>query len=109
MAAFVPNLSAPLTIGMRSDAPATLRWPGSLGNVVLYNRALTSTEVAQHSLNLQPVLNYTWSGGVLTLDWTGGVLQAAPDVTGTYTDVPGAVSPYVVPTTDPQGFFRVKN
>jgi hypothetical protein len=35
-------------------------------------------------------------------------LQAAPAVTGAYTNVPGAVSPYSVPATDPQKFFRLK-
>lgn len=107
LAAFVPNVSAPLTVGERSDG--ALNWPGSVGGVALFNRALTSTEVAQHSLNPPLVLNYTWFGGVLTLDWTSGTLLSAPEVTGTYTNVLGAVSPYLVPLTQPRKFFRVGN
>ena len=56
-AGYVGNVSAPITIGMRSDG--SLKWPGSVGGVAAYGRALSSTEVAQHSMNppVQPVLN----------------------------------------------------
>jgi len=35
------------------------------------------------------------------------VLQAAPEVTGTYSDVTGAVSPYTSAVSGPQMFFRL--
>jgi hypothetical protein len=46
-------------------------------------------------------------GGVPKITF-GGVLQRAPVVTGPYTDVAGATSPYTVPTGSAAGFFRVR-
>jgi hypothetical protein len=56
----------------------------------------------------QILINY--ASGVLTLPWSGGgTLQAAPVVTGPYTNVPGALSPYTIPSpTEPNRFFRVR-
>jgi len=48
-------------------------------------------------------------GGQLRLEWVGGgTLQTATDVAGPWNDVPGAVSPYLDPTTNSAQFFRVK-
>jgi Protein of unknown function (DUF642)/HYR domain len=44
----------------------------------------------------------------VTVEWNCGILQSAPTVTGPYTDVPGATSPYTVPTSDPNRFFRTR-
>ncbi|MCO5052663.1 MAG: hypothetical protein M9920_10200 [Verrucomicrobiae bacterium] len=46
----------------------------------------------------------------LVLSWTNSnfQLQAAPDATGTYTNVPNATSPYTNPLTGPRRFFRLK-
>jgi hypothetical protein len=38
----------------------------------------------------------------------GGTLQSAANVLGPWSDVPGAVSPYLNPTTNSAQFFRVK-
>jgi hypothetical protein len=56
-----------------------------------------------------PVLQYQSLGnGQVLLTWTTGTLQSAPALSGPYTDVPGAVSPYaVIPSGDRQ-FFRIK-
>ena len=49
------------------------------------------------------------SGGSLILTWPAPyILQSAPNVNGPYKDVPGAVSPYSVPMTAPQQFFRLR-
>ena len=40
------------------------------------------------------------------LTYSFGTLQAAPAVTGTYTNVPGATSPYTNALTGPQKYFR---
>ena len=58
---------------------------------------------------VQPVLSAQPSGdGSLTISWSGGgVLQSAPDVTGPWTDVNDATSPYVVPMDKPRCFYRV--
>ncbi|HSU54117.1 MAG TPA: LamG domain-containing protein, partial [Candidatus Dormibacteraeota bacterium] len=66
---------------------------------------VVASPIVQASLNIQKVAGQwqiTWTG-------TGGVLQAAPTVTGSYTNVPGATSPYTVPTSSsPQLFYRLK-
>jgi hypothetical protein len=46
-------------------------------------------------------------GGVPQITF-GGVLQRASVVTGPYTDVAGATSPYTVPAGSAAGFFRVR-
>jgi hypothetical protein len=46
-------------------------------------------------------------GGVPRITF-GGVLQRAPVVTGPYTDVAGATSPYTPPAGPAAGFFRVR-
>lgn len=47
--------------------------------------------------------------GTLTLTWTGGgTLQAAPAVTGPWTDVPGATSPYTLTPDQATLFGRIK-
>ena len=45
----------------------------------------------------------------LVLSWTDAdfQLQAAPEATGTYTNVPNATSPYTNPLTGPRRFFRL--
>jgi hypothetical protein len=46
----------------------------------------------------------------LVLSWTnaGFSLQTAPDSSATFTNLPGATSPYTNPATAPQQFFRLK-
>jgi len=46
--------------------------------------------------------------GQLRLEWVGGTLQSATNMPGTWSDMPGAVSPYLQPATNPAQFFRVK-
>lgn len=53
-------------------------------------------------------LTFTVSGNNLILSWPSGTLQSAPDVTGTYGDLPTATSPYSVPVNGPRQFFRVR-
>jgi hypothetical protein len=58
-----------------------------------------------------PVLNLQLAGSKIILTWSDPLfaLQAAPNVGGTYTNVPGATSPYtnaIVPG-DPTRFFRL--
>lgn len=54
-------------------------------------------------------LQITQSGGDVVLTWADAQfqLQAAPTVTGTYTNVPGATSPYPTPVLGDQRYFRL--
>jgi hypothetical protein len=53
-------------------------------------------------------ITYQISGGNLVLTWSQGTLQSASQVTGPYTDITSATSPYTVPRTAAQQFYRVK-
>jgi len=53
-------------------------------------------------------LNYQTINGKLVLNWSAGTLQSAPNVTGTYTNVTGATSPYTNNATAGRQFFRVQ-
>jgi hypothetical protein len=52
-------------------------------------------------LAIEPAIIIRWN--------CGGTLQSADDLTGPWTDVPGATSPYAVATSAAQKFYRVKN
>ncbi len=54
-------------------------------------------------------LNFQRLGGNLVLNWTNPTfkLQAAPAVTGTYTNLPGATSPYTNAIGTSARFFRL--
>jgi PKD repeat protein len=59
--------------------------------------------------NLPPViLTILISSNQVQLTWLAGTLQSARQVTGPYTNVTTAASPYSVPTSSATQFFRVK-
>lgn len=48
--------------------------------------------------------------GYIFVNWNFGTLQESTDVSGPYTDVAGPLTtPYYIPATDPQHFFRARN
>ena len=47
--------------------------------------------------------------GNLLLSYPIGILQGSPGANGPFTDVPGAATPYSVPMTNAQYFYRVRN
>ncbi len=55
-------------------------------------------------------VDFQVTGGALVLSWTNAAfsLQSASIVTGIYNTVSGAVSPYTVPPTNSQQFFRLQ-
>jgi hypothetical protein len=57
----------------------------------------------------QPRLEYGRAANQLLLNWNNAAfsLQTAPAVTGTYTNIPGATSPYTNPLTADKQFFRL--
>lgn len=62
------------------------------------------------SPSVDPIpLDFQVSGGNLILSWADSAfnLQAAPAATGTYTNIPGATSPYPVPLAGDQRYFRL--
>lgn len=57
-----------------------------------------------------PRVRFESTADGLTLTWRGGgTLQAAPEASGTYANVPGAESPFVVdPLTESRQFYQVR-
>ena len=85
----------------RTNGTSTLINDATSGNSV---RAwLISSGATPIPLTVQRV------GGNVVLSWTNSIfsLQAAPAVTGTYTNVTGAASPYTNPISGSAGFFRL--
>ena len=105
---FVANTDGPFTIGNRSLLDGYW-WGGSVGGVAVYDRALTPEEIQSHAQNA-PILQIGQSGGQVVLTWVpaGGDLQAAPVVTGPYTNVPAATSPWTNTPAAGREFWRVK-
>ena len=69
------------------------------------------------SLSFRPQLTITpsgtnvilsWPASVAGFDYTGYRLQRANAVTGPFANVPGATSPYYIPITSAQQFFRLR-
>jgi hypothetical protein len=47
-------------------------------------------------------------GGQLRLEWVGGTLQTTTNLAGPWSDVSGATSPHLAPTTNAAQFFRLR-
>ncbi len=48
-----------------------------------------------------------WPTNFAGFDYTGFILQSAPSVTGTFTNIPGATNPYTDPISGAQKFYRL--
>jgi hypothetical protein len=86
--------------------PTVVTWTVTDGSGNTAACAQTVTVVPSSSPPSNPAISY--NGGVITITWDGGVLQQSDDVLGTYTDVPGATSPWPIAGTEPQKFYRVR-
>jgi uncharacterized repeat protein (TIGR03803 family) len=94
-----------------SDPFAGLVFSGSaLYGMTKYGGSLNDGTVFRLSLP-PPLLTFLPSGGNFVVMWpadaAGFSLQSAPAITGTFTNVPGATSPYTNPVTGPQKYFRL--
>ena len=112
--------AAPLLIGASSEPGLTLR-PISIDELELFKRALTPQEI-QALVNTgaggkckcacgqptAPQLSYTRVGSTIILTWPACCLQEADKVTGPYTVISGATSPYTVPTLSSQKYYRLR-
>lgn len=93
-------------IGQRTDA-AFNTFLGTVDDTAFYNYALSAGQVQAHYLATVK-LNIATSGSNAVLSWPFGALQSATNVTGTYTNVPSATSPYTTPESGTRKFFRVQ-
>ncbi len=70
---------------------------------------LTLTRINYATSGITPVtLSITKSGSDVTLTWPTGTLQSSTNAATFYEDVSGAISPYTIPASGAQKFFRVK-
>ena len=88
------------------------RFKGTIDEVMIVPRALSPTEVqALYNVGIgaeEPVLiDFSFSAGDLTLSWPSGTLESAPEVTGTWSAVSGAASPFTITPSEPREFFRL--
>lgn len=94
-------------IGQRTDA-AFGTFLGTVDDTAVYNYALSPEQVKLHYADAT-LLTIVKSGvNQATLTWSLGVLQSSSSLTGTYTDVPNATSPYTVTLGDNTTFYRVE-
>jgi uncharacterized repeat protein (TIGR03803 family) len=103
------NFDPTLGDGTNPDGGLTLLG-GELYGTTFAGGDLNEGTVYRQDLLLPIPLTIHLAGGNLAvLSWRepGFVLQAAPTVTGTYTNVPGAVSPYTNTITASEEFFRM--
>ena len=63
----------------------------------------------KYSSSVRPYLNIQRLNQQAVLSWTnaGFNLQSAPTITSTFTNIPGATSPYTNPISEPQQYFRL--
>ena len=82
---------------------------GALAQAAFFTNALTGTQIANLYIAAvpSPTISLGYSGGHLVITYTG-TLVSSTTVNGTYSPVSGASSPYQVPQTDPQRFYRAR-
>lgn len=105
-----------LTIGSRSSTPSAgfnQQFPGYIADVAIYNYPLSASQVQtlyQAGISLAPSgLTFTNLGGNATgLTWNYGVLQTATNLAGPFSDIPNVTPPFLVPFTNGQEFFRIR-
>jgi hypothetical protein len=105
-----------LELGLSHDRSDWSPYNGQLDDVRYYNRVLSASEITQayngslvDTSALLMQLNFTTAPGAgATLTWQcpDALLQSAGSVNGSYTNVPGAISPYSIGLQNSAKFFR---
>jgi hypothetical protein len=83
---------------------------GIIDEVTVFTHALTPGQLQQlyNSVANAVVISTTYSDNNLQLFWPKGILQQATIVTGPWSTISGANSPYTVPFTQPTTFYRIQ-
>lgn len=78
---------------------------GSSGNGTVFSLTFPLPQLTIIPVGTNMVL--TWLTNSAGFDYSGFTLQSAPDLYGSFTNLPGARSPYTNPITGGQQFFRL--
>jgi hypothetical protein len=83
---------------------------GNSGNVFVTGNSGDDYATIKYAIVRSALLAIQMMNGRLVLTWSNTAvnLQSAPAITGTFTNIPNATSPYTNSTTDPQRFFRLQ-
>lgn len=107
------NVAADWAIGQRGGGTGRA-FAGAVDEVAIYRKALSADRVRAHydaatgSGTTPPTLAISRNGAQITITYSGGILQEAAAVTGPFTTVTGATSPYQPSTTVGAKFYRVR-
>ena len=105
-----PGDSLDVWIGGSPDYGTARLANAKIANAAIYPQALTATQVQDlySGVYAGPVyLNAARSGSNIVLTWPAGTLLEAPALSGPWTTNTAAVSPYTVPATNAEQFFKV--
>ena len=78
---------------------------GSSGNGTVFSISFPPPQLTITPSETNVILS--WPTNVAGFDYSGYTLQSAPALTGPFTNLPAATSPYTNPITGPQQFFRL--
>ena len=108
-----PNLPAPgnqLPGTFAASVVGVMQQSQSSGTALTNGYNIVLSDLSQITVGTVPSspVSTTNSSGVLQVVFSPFFsLQGATNVTGPYTTIPGATSPYIVPLTNPVGFYRI--
>lgn len=113
--------TGPFGIGQDPTGTYQQTASGAIDDLAIYHKALTQLEAASvfmagasnnlavaNSSFIKPLSFQVLPGNSLKLSWSAGSLQSADTVSGPYTPVAGAFSPYTATPTSAKKFYRVK-
>jgi hypothetical protein len=81
---------------------------GALAQAAFYTNALTAAQNMQIYHASFPTISISHSGASVVLTYSGTKLLSAPNVAGPYSPVAGANSPYTIPPTKTQTYYRAQ-
>jgi autotransporter-associated beta strand protein len=86
---------------------------GAIAQAAIFTNALTLSQIlttyqAAVAPSLPTLSISNLSSSQVELKWNYGILQCASNASGPYQDIPNATSPSIIPTTNTQQFYRVR-
>jgi hypothetical protein len=96
------------------DAGRGQLFAGRIDEVAIYDRALSAGRIAAHHAaatgSVSPPLEIAIAlvDGQVSISWSAGTLEQADEVTGLFSTVEGAVSPYAPPPGPAARFYRLR-